>query len=336
MTANVPEGFTMRPATLDDVDEITSVLNAEALVTVGRPTSSAGELRTELQMPNVDLAGDTRVVSVPGGRLTGFVGVFGMAPYVALYAWCAVHPDHQGKGIGTALAEWAEERGRASIGFAPPGARVVLQQEVPSVHSAAQELLRNRGYRPVRYFSRLQMELDAAPPEPTVPEGIVIWPYGGESALSGFVRAFQDAFRDHWGYVEQPFDETLREFQAWIRTSPRYDPSLWLVAIEGDEIVGLLIAECETSEDPEMGYVSELGLRRPWRRKGIATALLLTCLGELYCRGRRRAALDVDTDSLTGATRLYERVGFRPVRQAVALEKVLRQGRDLRTLSVGP
>jgi len=324
----------MRPAALDDADEIARVHNAETLQTLGCPTTSAADERSELQMPSVDLTRDTRVVVDPGGQIVGAAGVFDMAPHVTIFTWYRVHPDHHGKGCGTILAKWAEDRGRASIRLAPPDSRVILEQEVLSTHSRALELLRNRGYRPVRFFSRLQMELDAAPPEPAVLEGIVIRPYGGESALPELVRAFQDAFRDHWGFVEQPFEDTLREFQAWIKTSPRYDPSLWLIAIEGDEIVGLSIAEGETSEDPEMGYVSELGVRRPWRRRGIGTALLLACLSELRRRGLERAALEVDAESLTGATRLYERVGFRLVRQSVTMEKELRPGRDLRTQTV--
>ncbi len=327
----LPPGFTSRPASLDDAAEIAGVVNAEALITVGRLTSSAAEIGAELQMPSVDLGHDTWVVIDAGGTLAGFCIVFDPSPHVALHTWCGVHPDHYGRGIGATLAEWTETRARASIEQAPPGARVAIGQEIECAHSGALELLRNHGYRPDRYFSRLQVELDAAPPEPPVLEGIAIRPYGGEAELPRLVHAFEDAFRDHWGFVEQPFEDTLREFQAWINTSPRYDPSLWLVAIEGDEIVGLSIAEGETSEDPEMGYISEIGVRRPWRKRGIGTALLLILLSEFRRRGLKRAALDVDAESLTGATRLYEKLGFHLERQAVAMEKELRPGRDLRT-----
>jgi ribosomal protein S18 acetylase RimI-like enzyme len=140
-----------------------------------------------------------------------------------------------------------------------------------------------------------------------------------------------DAFRDHWVYVERPFSEELEECDARIETSPRYDLELWLLATEGEEIVGAAISEGAIEGDPQMGYVSDLGVCRPWRGRGIGTALLLSLLGELRNRGFEQAALDVDADSLTGATRLYERIGLRPVRQSIAMEKELRPGRDLRT-----
>jgi mycothiol synthase len=307
------------------------VHNAETLEMLGRPTTTAADERSELQTPSVDPTRDTRVVVGPGGQIVGAAGIFDMAPHVSIYNWCQVHPDHHGEGIGTTLADWAENRGRASIELAPPDARVTLGQEILSTHSDAKELLRNRGFSPVRYFSRLQMELNAAPPEPPVPEGIVIRPSGGDAELPRLVHAFEDAFRDHWGFVEQPFEDTLREFQAWIKTSPRYDPSLWLVAIESDEMVGVAMAHAETAEDPDMGYISELGVRRAWRKRGIGTALLFSLLSEFRRRGLRRAALDVDAESLTGATSLYEGVGFHLERQAIAMEKELRPGRDLRT-----
>jgi mycothiol synthase len=88
------------------------------------------------------------------------------------------------------------------------------------------------------------------------------------------------------------------------------------------------------AEDPEMGWLFGLGVRRPWRRRGLALALLHHCFGELYRRGRRKVSLGVDAQNLTGATRLYERAGMHIQRQHHQYEQELRPGRDLSTQSL--
>jgi mycothiol synthase len=223
-----------------------------------------------------------------------------------------------------------------SIGFASPGAQVVLGQEIPASHTAALALLRASGYQPVRYISRLQMPLEPPPPDPVTPDGIVIRPYRGQTELPQVVRAFEEALRDQWGHLEEPFEESLAEWEAWIATSQRFDPGLWLLATDGQEIAGAILSEGATVEDPQMGSVSEFGVRRPWRRRGIGTALLLSLLRELRRRGFERAALSAGADSLTGATHLYERIGFRPDWQSIVMEKELRPGRDPRAQSAAP
>ena len=78
-------------------------------------------------------------------------------------------------------------------------------------------------------------------------------------------------------------------------------------------------------------WIDELGVLRPWRRQGIALALLLHVFGEFYRRDRYKVGLGVDGQSLTGATRLYEKAGMYIFRQLDAYEKVLRPGQDLST-----
>ena len=103
--------------------------------------------------------------------------------------------------------------------------------------------------------------------------------------------------------------------------SGAYDPALWFVAYDGDEVAGYLIGKAEEGGDPKLGWVEVLGVRRPWRRRGLALALLLHAFGEFERRGCERVGLGVDASNLTGAVRLYERAGMRPVRQHDAHEK---------------
>jgi GNAT superfamily N-acetyltransferase len=77
--------------------------------------------------------------------------------------------------------------------------------------------------------------------------------------------------------------------------------------------------------------VNWLGVRRPWRRRGLALALLHHTFGECYRRGLQKVALGVDASSLTGATRLYEKAGMHVFRQWNTYQKELRAGKDLTT-----
>lgn len=326
---------TVRPATLDDSDEIADVSNAEEIEVLGHPIRSADQLRSDLQMPSVNLVRDSMVIMAADRRMAGFGILYDFPPHVAHYVWCGVRPVNYGQGVGMALLQWAEHRAQENMARAPEDARVIVGQEILHANTRAVRFLAARGYSIARHFQRLEMPLDRIPLAADGPAGISMRSYAGETELPAFVEALEDALQDHWGYALMPAGEMLREIAQYSRTSPRYDPSLWCVAVHGNEIVGVAIAEGETAEDLQTGYVSELSVRRPWRRRGIGSALLLKCLGEFRRRGLERAALDVDSESLTGATRIYKRVGFRPVRQVVAMEKELRPGRDLRTQTAG-
>jgi len=106
--------------------------------------------------------------------------------------------------------------------------------------------------------------------------------------------------------------------------------------VEGDQIAGMSLCSPKMTEDPDMGWVNVLGVRRPWRRRGLALALLHHTFGEFYRRGKARVGLGVDASSLTGALDLYKKAGMHPVRQYANFEKELRPGVDLSTQILDP
>ena len=99
----------------------------------------------------------------------------------------------------------------------------------------------------------------------------------------------------------------------------------------GDEIAGVCLCTAHMPEDPDMAYVMSLGVQRAWRRQGIGLAMLHHCFRVFRARGKERVTLDVDAQSLTGATRLYEKAGMHVQRKSVTYELVLREGRDVST-----
>lgn len=151
-----------------------------------------------------------------------------------------------------------------------------------------------------------------------------------------FFQLLEDAFADHWGHVDRPFEEAFARWQHEALNGPHYDPELFFLVEDTSNGELAAAAWCwpQINEDPEMGWVHMLGVDRAYRRQGVGLALLLHTFGEFYRRGRPRVGLAVDAESLTGATRLYERAGMSVAQERIVFEKVLREGVDLATQAV--
>ena len=181
----------------------------------------------------------------------------------------------------------------------------------------------------VRHFYRMQIDLSKPPLAPVVPEGLTIEPIQLETEFSGAILAMEQAFKDHWGHVEQPTEELLEQWKHHIDNNVDFDPSLWYLAKDGDQIAGVCKCVGKMVQDPEMGYVNQLGVRKGWRRRGLGTAMLLNAFHEFHRRGKARAGLVVDANSLTNATRLYENAGMHVTHQYDTYEMAVRAGEDL-------
>lgn len=327
----LPPGYTLRAPTLDDVPAVVAILNASSLDTFGAPQFSEEEFRADWQEPGFNLATDSRVVTAPDGQIAGMADILFRPPYVRNFIWGRVHPDHRGLGIGTALNQWAEARVWQRIPEAPSDARVTVGCQNGSTHRAADELLKNRGYAHVRSFYSMKIEMENVPPPPAWPDGITVRTMIPCQEEALVYRVKNEVFRDHWGYVEAPFEEGFALWLHHLQNNSDHDPSLFFLAMDGEEVAGYALCEPKITDYPDMAWVDNLGVRRPWRRRGLALALLHHVFGEFYRRGIKKVGLGVDADSLTGATRLYEKAGMQIFRQYNTYEKELRPGRDLTT-----
>ncbi len=332
MELSIPEHYTLRAVMPEDLENALALFNACSIEWIGSPQMDTAVLRTEWRSPTFTLATDTQAV-FDGDRMIGYVEVWDSTPHVKLYFWGRVHPEHRGEGLGTHLVQWAEARAEKALAKAPEGTRVVLSQGVPGEAKGAHRLLEAYGYEVVRHWFRMVIEMDAPPPPPQVPEGLHIRTFVRDE-LPEVVRSEKDAFRDHWGFVERPFEEELADWSQWIDEDPDFDPNLWFLAMDGNEIAGVCLCHSKVIEDPAMGWVNSLGVRRPWRRRGLALALLHHAFGIFYRRGKKRVGLGVDATSLTGAIHLYEKAGMHVERTSISYEKVLREGHDLSTQTV--
>ncbi|MBE2221365.1 MAG: GNAT family N-acetyltransferase [Anaerolineae bacterium] len=331
----LPTGFTVRPATMADLETAVSLMNACSQVQVGRAEYNSEDTRMEWMQETFNLETNTRLVFSPDEELVGYIEIWDtQAVPVSPWVWGRVHPAYENLGIGTYLLTWAEARARQVFERVPADARVAMRCGSITTYEPARQLFQDFGMTPNRHFWTMQVDLEPPLTMPTLPDSLRIITYAELNDLTALVKANSEAFQDHWGYVAQPLAETVSRWRDWLANDSKFDPSLWFLAVDGDEIAGMSLCRLEAHHDPTWGWVDDLAVRRPWRRQGVALALLHHSFRELYARGQKTVGLGVDAASLTGATRLYEKAGMHVFREFQNFEKELRPGRDLSTQTV--
>lgn len=235
---------------------------------------------------------------------------------LAASATFAVHGDaanvrgvvgERGRGLGTAILERGEE-------FARGEGKKKIITGAAEPNGEARALFESRGYREVRRFYEMAIELTEEPPEPVVPEGLVVDELGDDE-YRAFFDALNEAFAEHWEWHPQPYDEWLGRRQGQHRDE---QGPTWFVVRDGEEIAAVTRNDAQVAGG---GYVGAIGVRPAWRGKGLAKALLHRTFAEFWRRGTTRVTLDVDTENATGAVAVYERVGMHVEACGVAFEK---------------
>ena len=298
----LPADYEIRPATLDDLDAVAAVMRATDAEITGGSDLDADMIRDLWSSPSIDLPLDTWVVST-GDGVVAYAHVHEDGG-TRLSGWGDVLPDHRDRGIGSALLDRTEVRAADRFGTISEG---LLDLSVAAGNDAAAALMRSRGFAYVRSFRHMQIDLDGAPVDPgEPPDGIRIRGIEPERDLPEIHAILVDAFREEWGYRGVSFEE----WKSNEVDTPSFDPGLWFIAEDGSGPVGALSGLIWG----QLGWVGELGVRKPWRGRGIAAALLRRSFSTFGSRGLTRVRLNVDAENPTGAIALYERVGMHKVR----------------------
>ena len=213
----------------------------------------------------------------------------------------------------------------------PVDARVAYHSGTVTTIEPPKHLFKSCGMHLIRHSFRMLIEMDQAPPKPVLPEGILIRTTTNVNKdIETICRVDIEAFKDHFGYIKQSFEDELAMFENWLKNDESLnDPSLWFLAEDGAETVGYALCAVWDRENRDFGHINGLGVLRPYRRRGIGLALLRNAFGEYYRRGKRGASLGVDAENLTGALNLYKKAGMHVHRQFDLYEKELRPGREI-------
>ena len=236
-----------------------------------------------------------------------------------------VLPEWRHQGIGAQLLKENELRQRELAASHVTDRPKVLGAWNNDRQEAATKLLRVNGYEQVRWFFDMERDLAEPIPDVELPEGLEIRPITMDNVRQVW-KADVEAFQDHWG----GFDSSEASLQRWLE-SDSFDPSLWAIAWDGQEVAGGVINGIHPVENEaigrQRGWLHSVFTRRPWRKRGLANALIAHSLRLLKERGMDYGVLGVDADNPTGALGLYERNGFKVEERSSAWRKPL-EARD--------
>ena len=313
----LPEGYATRAPERGDAKAVAALISACQIADTGETDMSVERMLDDWH--SLDLAEEAVILTAPDGRIAAYADVFNRS-FVIVSIYGYVHPDYREVGLGSYLVAWGERWTRDHMLQAQENARVVVQHYINSANEAARRLLENSGYSQVRGIYVMETTLDEPPTLPRWPADISVRTFVPGRDERAVYEAVEDAFRDLWGRPRNPLERFVRETK-----NENFDPSLWFLALQGDEIAGLVLCKTLAGE----GWIDVVGVKRPWRNRGLGLALLRHAFTEYQRRNIRRVSLSVDAESITGAPRLYGRAGMRVRESYIIHLKELRPGVDL-------
>jgi mycothiol synthase len=315
MTIPLPAGYVVRPPVISDAQGVADLIVARDMADYGSTDANVEEVQNYWEAPRFDLAQDARIIIAPDGLIVGYEEIYPRGDERLEYDGF-VHPRENGRGLGTLLLRWAEERARQRVSEMQPTGSVILRGNTAAVDQNASAMFNAEGFALVRQFWRMEIAMTSPPDRPVWPAGITLRTMQSAQDQRLVHAAKEEAFADHWGHVPQTFED----WEQAVLHSDGFDPALTFMAFDGDEVAGVVV-----NRHRDIAWVWQLAVRPAWRKRGLGLALLLQAFNEFYQRGDRAVGLGVDAQSLTGATRLYEKAGMHVTRRYDTYEKMLRE-----------
>ena len=235
-----------------------------------------------------------------------------------------VHPEHRGRGLGNAILTWMEARARQRLLEFPADLPRDLRVSCYDYLTDRITLFERHGFSPLRYWHSMRRDLSQPVPDEYLPAGLTLCTYRSELDQALW-DAFNESFRDHWSFEPISYADWLK----FLVHAASFRPELTFLALEGEgsrtQIAGFSVNfvrdEDNLRQGIEEGMIGELGTRQPWRKRGIASALVCASMRAFKAAGLDYAGLGVDVDSPTGALGLYERLGFTAIKRSITFSK---------------
>jgi mycothiol synthase len=294
----------LRTPTRADAPEIAAICNEASQALHGEADLEAGTVEDWFELADLGM-----FLADRDGAMAGYADVRRDDDGRQFPIDVRIRPSAESAGpvLLRAAEEWARER-------AAPDA--VLRAFANEHDAALQTLFAGAGYRVIRHSFQMRIELPETIDPPEWPDGISVRTFEDRDEKAVY-EANQESFEDHWDHHRVP----IEDWRVFMKGASIFDPSLWWLAEDGDEIAGICLNSWHFSGDHTFGWVGVLGVRRPWRRQGLGLALLRHSFADFKERGAMKVGLGVDGENTTGAVRLYERAGMRPARRNDTFEK---------------
>lgn len=280
-----------RGAQWDDAPAVLALLVARHTADIGLPLFRLEDVHDEWRSADVDLGRDAVLIEIDGA----------LAAYAIVHrpgAYAVVAPDHEGRGVGTRLLQWAEQRERERDADAH-------RQIAASTNTRARELLEGAGYRHIRSYWRMARPLDRPIAAVDPPAGVRLRALDPDRDAKALHALDAETFGSSPDYMPESYEMFV---QQHLRVHD-IAPELSFVAQRGEEIVGFLIARRWQHE--ASAYIDILGVAPGYQRRGIGTALLTHGFAAFAAAGLTQGQLSVASDNPRGL-RVYEAAGMGP------------------------
>ncbi len=331
MNSAIENQYRHRPVTSDDVAAILQVVNGHSQAHYGDDRLGDKEIRLWFGPNGKPAQDDMEIWHTPQGEPYAYAQLCDSEWPPTWDVWLDATVQSHAPDVGILwedVLRWCEHQTKALIRPRAPEAGHCCGARVLETDNPALEAYEALGYRRVCTETLMRVELDSSSlTAPRWPDGIEVRTLELEKDLDDYALAYGEAFRDHRGHVELPPEELIRrkrgEFAGWGHL---YTPELWFVAVEDDTIVGGVGSFLNHGGSKTRSYLYNVFVRRAWRNRRIATALLRHSFQAVHLRGCRTAELHVDSENLTWALELYRGVGMQPVWHQHLYEKRLPPG----------
>ena len=321
----LPAGYTWRPATLSDVPGLVALYTAVDSAYGTHWGGTEEEIRVDFEEPGLELDLDTLLALAPDGEIAA-VGWL-MPPRAArdkdlAILWGVTHPHYCRRGLGSTLLAWLEERACQKFQGKGVDRPFFLRTVTPDTMPERMAFYESRGYQLVRSYYRMRRSFSTPLPETRFPAGVRIGPWEQERDAEA-LEVINIAFQDHWSSAEM----TPAQWELFVTGSVSFRRDFSLMAFAGDRLVGACINRILEYDNHRTGihegWIGTLGVLPDWRKLGVGSALLCESMLRFQAAGYTSAGLSVDTENLTGALAIYERLGFAPVQRSLAYARPL-------------
>ncbi len=317
-------GYTWRPPNREDAPRIHALLQAIEAIEPRAHKSDLDDRYMDFDDPDIHPETDALLAFTLTGEAVAIAWVESLYQETEqikrAFLWGEVHPAHRRRGLGAFIMNWMEARARQILSATAPDLPGVMRTMCIENVPERIRLVQAHGFSAVRYFSRMRRDLKQPLPALVSPEGLEISNWTLEHDHLTWM-AFNQAFRDHWGFAPAPESA----WQMWITGHVNFRPDLSFLALKEGQVVSFCVCQVRKEENQALGileaWIRDVGTLRAWRKQGLASILMGCAMQAARDAGFEFAGLNVDAENPTGALRLYEDLGFETILHTIAFEK---------------